>query len=47
MVLQVNIVEQVVETRNGIAVIIYYSVVGIYSNSKVLAIVEAIREVRR
>ena len=40
--LQVNIVEQVVEIRDGIAIIIYYSVVGIYGNSEVLVIVEAI-----
>ena len=45
--LQVNIVERAVETRDGIAVIAYCSVVGIYSDSEVLAIVEAIREVRR
>ena len=42
VVLQVNIVKQVVETRNSIAVITYYSIIGIYSNNKVLAIVEAI-----
>ena len=41
-VLQVNIVEQVVETRDGIVVIAYYSVIGIYGNSEVLVIVEAI-----
>ena len=45
-VLQVNIVKQIVEIYDGIAVIIYYSVIGIYSNSEVLAIVEAIREVK-
>ena len=39
---QVNIVKQIVETRNSIVVIIYYSVIGIYSNSEVLVIVEAI-----
>ena len=44
---RVNIVERVVETRDGIAVITCYSVTGIYSNSEVLAIVEAIRDVRR
>ena len=45
--LRVNIVKQAVETRDGIAVIAYYGVAGIYGNSEVLAIVEAIREVRR
>ena len=45
--LQVNIVKQVVETRDSIAVIIYYSVIGIYSNSEVLAIIEAIQDIRR
>ena len=44
--LQVNIVEQVVETYDSIAVSIYYSIIGIYSNSKGLAIIEAIQEVR-
>ena len=45
--LQVNIVEQAVKTRDGMAVITYYSVTGIYSDSEGLAVVEAIREVRR
>ena len=45
--LQVNIVKRVVETYDGMAVIVYYGVVGIYSNSEVLAIVEAIRDIRR
>ena len=45
--LRVNIVKRAVETRDGIVVITYYSVIGIYSDSEVLAIVEAIREVRR
>ena len=40
--LQVNIVERVVETRDSIVVITYYSITGIYGNSEVLAIVEAI-----
>ena len=42
VVLQVNIVKRVVETYDNIAVIAYYSIIGIYSNSEVLAIVEAI-----
>ena len=42
VVLQVNIVKQVVETRDSIAVIIYYSVIGIYSDSKGLVVIEAI-----
>ena len=46
VVLQVNIVKRVVEIYDGIAVIAYYSVIGIYSNSEVLAIIEAIRKVR-
>ena len=46
-ILQVNIVKQVVETYDSIVVITYYSITGIYSNSEVLAIVEAIYEVRR
>ena len=44
---RVNIVEQAVEIRDGIVVIVYYSVVGIYGDSEVLAIVEAIRDIRR
>ena len=47
VVLQVNIVKRVVETRDSIVVIVYYSVTGIYSNSEVLVIVEAIYKVRR
>ena len=42
IVLQVNIVKQVIEIYDSIAVITYYSIIGIYSNSKVLAIIEAI-----
>ena len=42
MVLQVNIVKQAVETRYGIVVITYYSVIGIYSDSKGLEVIEAI-----
>ena len=42
VVLRVNIVERVVETRDGIVVIAYYSVAGICGNSEVLVIVEAI-----
>ena len=44
---RVNIVERAVETRDGIAVIACYSVTGIYSNSEVLVIVEAIQDIRR
>ena len=46
-VLRVNIVIQAVKTYDGIVVIAYYSMTGICGNSEVLAIVEAIREVRR
>ena len=46
-VLQVNIVERAVEMRDGIVVITCYSIAGIYGNSEVLAIVEAIRDIRR
>ena len=42
VVLQVNIVKRAIETRDGIVVITYYSMTGIYSNSEVLAIVKAI-----
>ena len=41
-VLQVNIVEQAIETYDSIAVIIYYSVTSIYSDSKGLVVIEAI-----
>ena len=40
--LRVNIVERVVEIYDGIVVIIYYSITGIYSNSEGLVVVEAI-----
>ena len=46
VVLRVNIVKRVVKTYDSIVVIIYYSIMGIYSNSEVLAIVEAIYKVR-
>ena len=46
-VLRVNIVERAVETRDGVAVIACCGVAGICGDSEVLAIVEAIREVRR
>ena len=44
---RVNIVERVVETRDGVAVIACYSVTGTYGDSEVLAIVEAIRDIKR
>ena len=44
---RVNIVERAVETRDGVAVIACCGVTGICGDSEVLAIVEAIREVRR
>ena len=47
VVLQVNIVKRAVKTRDSIAVITYYNVIGIYSNNEVLAIIEAIQDVRR
>ena len=40
--LRVNIVKRVVEIYDSIAVIIYYSVIGIYSDSKGLVVIEAI-----
>ena len=43
---RVNTVERVVKTRDGIAVITYYSVAGTYGDSEVPAIVEATREVK-
>ena len=42
VVLRVNIVKRAVEIYDSIVVIAYYSVTDIYSNSEVLAIVEAI-----
>ena len=47
VVLRVNIVKRVVEIYDSIAVIIYYSVIGIYSDSEGLEVVKAIQEVRR
>ena len=41
-VLRVNIVKRAIEIYNGIVVIIYYSMMDIYSDSEGLEVIEAI-----